>query len=79
MVAASWDEYYPDYTELYEIVDGTSFSSPAVAGGVALLQQLYKQTHNEFMRGATVKALVMSYTADDIKIWKIPKTLAVQM
>lgn len=68
LVAASWDEYYPDYTELYEIVDGTSFSSPAVAGGVALLQQLYKQTYNKFMRGATVKAL-LCHTADDIKIW----------
>ncbi len=68
LLGASWNEYYPDFTELYEIVDGTSFSSPAAAGGVALLQQLYKQTHNEFMRGATVKAL-LCHTADDIKIW----------
>ena len=68
LLVASWDEYYPDFTQLYEIVDGTSFSSPAAAGGVALLQQLYKQTHNKLMRGATVKAL-LCHTADDIKIW----------
>ena len=43
LAAASWDEYYPDYTELYEIVDGTSFSSPAVAGSSFITTILNKR------------------------------------
>jgi len=47
---------------------GTSFASPAVAGGVALLQQLHKKTFDVYMDGATMKAL-LCHTADDITDW----------
>lgn len=66
--AATWDEDNPEATDEYTITSGTSFAAPGTAAGVALLQQLHKQTHNSFMRGATAKAL-LCHTADDITQW----------
>lgn len=66
--AATWDEDNPEATDSYVVTSGTSFAAPATAAGVALLQQLYKQKQNVFMRGATAKAL-LCHTADDITEW----------
>jgi serine protease AprX len=66
--AAYWDENNPDFTDFYVVTSGTSFAAPATAGGIALLQQLYKRIHNTYMRGATVKAL-LCHTAQDIVVW----------
>ena len=49
----------------YESYSGTSMASPNIAGSLALLQQYYKQTHNNNpMRSATLKALVI-HTANE--------------
>lgn len=37
------------YGEFYEPVDGTSFSSPTVAGALALLKSIYPNSDNEFL------------------------------
>jgi serine protease AprX len=66
--AAAWDESNPEATDTYIVESGTSFSAPGATAAVALLQQLYRQTHNTFMQGATVKAL-LCHTADDITTW----------
>ena len=66
--AAYWDENNPETTNDYIATSGTSFAAPGAAAAVALLQQLHKQTHNIFMRGATAKAL-LCHTADDIAQW----------
>ena len=66
--AATWDEGNPEATDSFVVTSGTSFAAPGTAAGVALLQQLHKQTHNSFMRGATAKAL-LCHTADDITKW----------
>ncbi|MBL18362.1 MAG: hypothetical protein CMC82_00825 [Flavobacteriaceae bacterium] len=65
---ASWSVNNPSATNLYQSNSGTSFASPAAAGGVALLQQLHKRIFNEYMDGAAVKAL-LCHTADDITEW----------
>ena len=65
---AYWDENNPETTDKYIIRNGTSFAAPGAAAAVALLQQLHKQTHTVFMRGATAKAL-LCHTADDISQW----------
>ncbi len=49
----------------YTSLDGTSMSSPQVAGSLFLLQQLYNRLNNgKFMRSATLKGLVI-HTAMD--------------
>ncbi len=49
----------------YSSYNGTSMSSPNVAGTMALLQQHYQQTHDgQPMRSSTLKALVI-HTADE--------------
>ena len=65
---AAWVSDEPDATDIYYVNSGTSFASPAVAGGVALLQQLHKKTFDVYMDGATMKAL-LCHTADDITDW----------
>ena len=65
---AYWDENNPETTDDYIATSGTSFAAPGAAAAVALLQQLHKQTHTVFMRGATAKAL-LCHTADDISQW----------
>ena len=66
--AASWAQVDPAATDYYRAGSGTSFASPAVAGGVALLQQLHKSTFDTYMDGAAMKAL-LCHTADDITDW----------
>ena len=68
VICAYWDEDEPTITNKYAKVSGTSFSGPAVAGGIALLQQHYKNLKNAYMRSSTVKALVC-HTATDIASW----------
>jgi hypothetical protein len=65
---AAWVSDDPNATNNYIANSGTSFASPAVAGGVALLQQLHKKIFNTYMEGATIKAL-LCHTADDITDW----------
>ncbi|MCA6077904.1 S8 family serine peptidase [Fulvivirga sedimenti] len=45
--------------ESYGSLSGTSMSAPNVTGSLALLQQLHKQETNNFMRSATLKALII--------------------
>ncbi|MFC5046390.1 fibronectin type III domain-containing protein [Aquimarina hainanensis] len=49
----------------YSSKTGTSMSTPATAGTVALLQQYYKSKNGVYMKAATAKALVIG-TADEI-------------
>lgn len=49
----------------YATYDGTSMSSPNVAGSLLLLQELYSQRNNgQFMRASTLKGLAL-HTADE--------------
>ncbi|SCY08748.1 Por secretion system C-terminal sorting domain-containing protein [Nonlabens sp. Hel1_33_55] len=48
----------------YSVLQGTSMSSPMVAGGLMLLHQLYNELFESFMRSATIKGLVL-FTAKE--------------
>ena len=48
----------------YRSITGTSMASPNVTGTLLLLQQHNNNTHNAFMRAATLKGLAL-HTADD--------------
>lgn len=48
----------------YGNLSGTSMASPAVAGSAFLLQEYYSQLHNDFMRSATLKGLII-HTAEE--------------
>ncbi|QKZ12040.1 GEVED domain-containing protein [Spirosoma sp. KUDC1026] len=49
----------------YAAYDGTSMSSPTVAGSALLLQELYSQRNNgSFMRSSTLRGLIL-HTADE--------------
>ena len=65
---AGWDDENPNDNDKYYLVDGTSFSAPTASGAVALLQELYNNTYQEYMLAATVKAL-LCHTATDITKW----------
>lgn len=52
-------------TTAYDIKTGTSMSTPATAGTVALLQEHYKNLNNVYMRAATAKALLIN-TSDEV-------------
>lgn len=65
---ATWNSEKPMETNWYSLSSGTSFSSPAVAGGAALLQQHYKNLHSTYMRSSTLKGLIC-HTATDITQW----------
>ncbi|MDZ7896850.1 MAG: S8 family serine peptidase [Arcicella sp.] len=45
--------------------DGTSYAAPAAAAGGLLLQQYYKSLYGNFMKAATLKALMLG-TAEDL-------------
>ncbi len=55
-------------TDSRSLVNGTSFSSPIVTGGLVLLQELYNSYENTFMRSSTLKGLAC-HTADDLTSW----------
>lgn len=48
----------------YGFSSGTSMSAPNVAGSLLLLQELYNNQNQEFMRSATIKALVLNTASD---------------
>ncbi|SEJ02718.1 Por secretion system C-terminal sorting domain-containing protein [Dyadobacter sp. SG02] len=50
---------------------GTSYASPQVAGAVLLLQQHYNNLNANFMRGATVKGLML-HTANEAGLYDGP-------
>lgn len=52
-------------TNNYNSSQGTSMSSPNVAGSLLLLQEHYNNTFNEFMLSATLKGLVCHTATDD--------------
>ena len=45
---------------------GTSYSSPAAAAGALLLQQYYNSLHGNYMKAATLKAIMLG-TAEDLE------------
>ncbi|TKG95744.1 T9SS type A sorting domain-containing protein [Puteibacter caeruleilacunae] len=49
----------------YETFSGTSMASPNVAGSLLLLQQLYREQYDQFMRASTLKALAIHTATDD--------------
>ncbi|MEE1899251.1 S8 family serine peptidase [Flavobacterium rakeshii] len=53
-----------NYVGDYKYENGTSMASPGVAGTLALLQQYYYSVNDEFMRAATLKALMIN-SADE--------------
>ncbi|QLE01230.1 S8 family serine peptidase [Galbibacter sp. BG1] len=55
---------YDDNDASYIAQSGTSMAAPGVTGSLLLLQQYYKETHNKFMKAATVKGLAL-HTADE--------------
>lgn len=68
VIVARWDDEDPNRDDAYSLASGTSFSSPAVAGGVALLQQHYHNLNNQYMLSSTVKGL-LCHSADDVPSW----------
>lgn len=48
----------------YTTYSGTSMSAPSVTGSLVLLQELYNQKNNAFMRAATLKALTIGTASE---------------
>jgi len=73
LVANGVDVYSTDDTgnASYHVRSGTSMSSPVVAGTIALLQQYYHDLNDDYMRSATVKALLIN-TTDEAGRYKGP-------
>ena len=71
---AYYDINDPINTAMYAIGNGTSYASPTATGGVALLQQLYKEIHGDYMLSSTVRGL-MCHTALDVETWGTKQVL----
>jgi subtilisin-like proprotein convertase family protein len=48
----------------YGSMNGTSMAAPSVTGTLALLQELYSDIHGDFMRSATIKALIINTASE---------------
>ena len=48
----------------YTTLSGTSMAAPSVSGSLVLLQELYNQKNNAFMRAATLKALTLGTASE---------------
>lgn len=64
IVAPGVNMFSPNPNSGYSSVDGTSFASPAAAGGAALLMQQYIASFGAPPRAATLKGLII-HTADE--------------
>jgi hypothetical protein len=64
LVAAGVDMYSSIATgnASYDILSGTSMSSPNATGSLGLIQELYRNETNNFMKSATLKALAIQTT-----------------
>ena len=52
-------------TDAYRSASGTSVAAPSVSGSIALLQELYKKTHNDMNpRSATIRSL-LAHTCEE--------------
>ena len=67
-IVAGWDEDNPDDKGSYFSVNGTSFASPSLTGGSALLQQHYNSVQGSYMLSSTLRAL-LCHSAEDITTW----------
>jgi len=59
-----FSSYDTDNTS-YQTISGTSMASPSAAGTLLLLQQHYNNLYSQFMKAATLKALVCHTAIDD--------------
>lgn len=67
-VASAFDSNNSISSTSRNLASGTSFSSPIVTGGLALLQELYKTYNGLFMHASSLKGLAC-HTADDVSSW----------
>lgn len=68
VIVATWDSDDTSRDDAYALASGTSFSSPSVTGGAALLQQHYHNLNDKYMLSSTVKGL-LCHSAEDITSW----------
>lgn len=54
-------------TNDYQLSTGTSMSSPNVAGSLLLLQELYTNLNNDYLKGATLKGIALHTSLDIIE------------
>lgn len=64
LYSAYWNDLFPTATNYYAILNGTSMSSPNVAGSLLLIQEHYYNLNSAYMKSATLKALAIQ-TADE--------------
>ncbi len=59
----------PVTNSAYDTYSGTSMSAPNLTGSLLLLQEYYNQVNGNFMKAATLKALVCHTALDDVQFF----------